>query len=602
MVNSFIKWPIQPLARILILFFFGNLFSENFQIETVILFLTIFILACFLFLLKRNRFSGFLICIFIFLNGAINCKLQAKKANSIPGKFHLVKILPEPVFKDNKVFFDAELLETCKKGKWSKINGKARIEFNSMNDSLFSTNDYLIICDTIGVPPKPLFPNLFDYNKYLKNIGIYYYIRTHEERILTFKNNELNLFKFAIQTRESFIDNIKKHNIKADIIAVIGALILGARSELDKQIISDYTQSGIVHILAVSGLHVGLLYLAFIFMLQPFKKFLPKFFHLLIVLSFLWFYAILAGLSASIVRATIMCSIVAFASSFNLKNSNFNLLAAAAFLMLVIDNNIWKQLGFQLSFAAVWSIFAFNSVLDYGNKFKNWWLRNLIKASSLSIIAQLATSPLCLLYFGTFPTYFLFANLIAVPLSTLLTYLGIMAMVFGNIPFLGRLLAKTLEMGIGLMNNIAHFISNLPQAITNDIFISTPISILSIILIFCFSSLLTRFSTVRIQLVLICMILISSLQVVEMFNQSASTTLYILNNKDKSKAVFQKGKNIVIFNLWGSVDNKFINRTISNFAKALNLSRDKPIQIDISQKIPSKKYYIRYIRKCVLAS
>jgi competence protein ComEC len=123
--------------------------------------------------------------------------------------------------------------------------------------------------DSITKPVDNLLPKIFNYKKYLQTIGIDYFVKTKVSRIHILKSNEFSFNKFAIQTRDKCIDNIRKHNLNKDELAVISALILGAKSDLDKQLIQDYTQSGIVHILAVSGLHVGLLYVAFLFLLKP---------------------------------------------------------------------------------------------------------------------------------------------------------------------------------------------------------------------------------------------------------------------------------------------------------------------------------------------
>jgi len=602
MADTFIKWQIQPLSRILFIFFAGNLLAESAGYTSIIYWLSIFILGLFLLFIKRSNKFGLLIGFFILLNGMLNFMVQKREIKKFITTYHILKILPEPSYKNGKVIIDAKLIGIFNEGKWAKTNGKARIEIELSKSMSLFTGDYLLVYGNIERPITNLFPKLFDYRSYLETIGIDYFLKTDERKIATINNSQFNLSKFAIQIRDRCIENIEQHNIKKDLLAVVSALILGTRSELDKQLIKDYTQCGIVHILAVSGLHVGLIYVAFLFLLNPFKKFLPKIVFVLSVIGFLWFYAILTGLSPSVVRASAMCTFIVIATTYNLKITNFNLLASVAFFMILFDASIWKQLGFQLSFAAVWSIFAFKPILDFGNKFKNWFIRNIYKAAALSFVAQLATFPLCSYYFGTFPSYFLLANLIAVPLSTLLTYLGISAMVLGSVPFLGFLLAKWLEIGISWMNSFAHFVSSLPYAIIQNIFISRNQAICLALFIFIFSMVFIHFNSIKLKLLLFCWLIFSVFQTSESYYTATNIQYFILSNTSKNQVIIIKGKKFIVVNLGKSKTFKYIDKSTLELANHLNLPSNSIVVIDSHSTNPTRKFYFRYLQKCVLAS
>ena len=601
MADTFIKWQIQPLSRILFIFFAGNLLAESFDYTSTIYWLSIFTLGLFLLFIKGSNKFGLLIGVFILLNGMLNFKVQKRVIDKFTTTYHILKILPEPNYKKNKVLVDANLIGTFRDGKWSKIDGKARIEIEFKNTISLYTGDYMLVHGIIERPTGTIFPILFDYSSYLETIGIDYFIKTDQRKIASISNSKFNLSKFAIQIRDRCIENIEQHNIQKDLLGVVSALILGTRSELDKQLIIDYTQCGIVHILAVSGLHVGLIYIAFLFLLNPFKKFIPKIAFVLLVTVFLWFYAILTGLSPSVVRAAAMCTFIVIATTYNLKITNFNLLASVAFFMILFDASIWKQLGFQLSFAAVWSIFAFKPILDFGNKFKNWFIRNICKAATLSLVAQLATFPLCSFYFGTFPSYFLIANLIAVPLSTLLTYLGISAMLLGNVPFLGFLLAKLLEMGISWMNSFAHFVSSLPYAIIQYIYISRNQAICAALFIFIFSMVIINFNNIRLKLLLYCWLIFSIFQTSESYYTATSLNYFVLSKGHKNQVIVVKGKNFIVLNLWKSKTFKYLDNSTLELAHHLNLPSNSIVVFDFNSKNPTRKFYFRYLQKCVLA-
>jgi competence protein ComEC len=602
MADSFIRWSIQPLSRILILFFVGNIFSETIQFSTLVFVVLLLFLICLLLFVKQKTLSSALLFAFIFVSGMLNFNVQKRKTKNFSGAYHIVKVLPEPTLKNDKVILDAKIIGTFQNGTWEKAIGKSRIEIDSGINLVLGVGDYFLLYDSITKPAINRLPLIFDYNEYLHTIGIDYYVKTNVSRICIFKNDEISLNKFAIQTRDMCINSIKRHNINKDELAVISALILGAKSDLDKQLIQDYTQSGIVHILAVSGLHVGLLYVAFLFLLKPFKRILPSLLFVFLVLTFLWFYAVLTGLSPSVLRATAMCSFIVVASVYKLRITNFNLLASAAFFMLLYDADVWKQLGFQLSYIAVWSIFAFKPFLDFGNNYRNWLTRNIIKASSLSLVAQVATSPLCLFYFGTFPVYSLVANLIAVPLSTALTYIGVSAMLLGSVPYLGFCLVKFLEFGIFVMNSFAHFVSSLPLATIHHIFISKYIAICFAIVIFFFSTLFIRFNILKLKLVLFAFLLLSIVQTTELFYNAIKTKYFVVSIGNKTQAIVFKKNNFFVFDFWNFKNPKHLDNRILQLANKSNIDKKNINIVDLSKAIPSRRYYFRYIRKCVLAS
>jgi len=602
MADTFIKWQVQPLSRILVLFFTGNFAAEFLIINFFQLVVFTLILGVSILFLKNSDKVGILVCFFILLNGLINFKSQNRKVEKFSSDYHFAQILPEPQHKNGKIIFDVRLIASYLNDQWIIINGKSRVDFKTANRINFETGDYIFINCKIENPKQSLFPEIFDYRKYLQTIGIDYIISADSAKLKPICNRDFNIHKIAINVRDKFISNIAQHNIRKDLLAVISALILGSRSELDKQLVSEYTQSGIVHILAVSGLHVGLLYIAFLFLLSPLKKILPKYVFVLIVLTFLWFYAILTGLSPSVVRATAMCSFVIIATTYKLKITNFNLLASVAFFMIFNDAFIWKQLGFQLSFAAVWSIFAFKSTLELGNRFKNWFLRNIIKAISLSMVAQIATTPLCLYYFGTFPSYFLIANLVAVPFSTFLTYLGVSAMVFGSVPKIGFYLSKILEIGIMWMNSFAHFISSLPYSTLKHVYLSASEAISIALFVFCLSTLLHKFELIKLKLTLFFFLAFTCIQTFEFFFEEKETKYYIVSRADRMQIMVIKASNCVVLSFWNNKSYKVLDNSMIQVSNHSNIDSNNILCLDLFTISPSRKYYIRYIQKCVLAS
>jgi competence protein ComEC len=232
------------------------------------------------------------------------------------------------------------------------------------------------------------------------------------------------------------------------------ALLFGEKTELSKEISTNYTQAGIIHILAISGLHIALIYGIVLWLTKPLLRIKKgKLYIFLISLCILWFYAILSGFSASIVRAAVMFSVVALAKILNRQANIYNSLAVSALLLLVYNPNYLFDVGFQLSFAAVLSIVIFQPLVRKYSYSKNLIILKIKELLLISLVAQIGVLPLILYYFGQFPLLFLLANLIAIPLSSLILILGLALIPFNFLlPKVAVYLSVLVNFLIELMN------------------------------------------------------------------------------------------------------------------------------------------------------
>jgi competence protein ComEC len=232
------------------------------------------------------------------------------------------------------------------------------------------------------------------------------------------------------------------------------ALLFGEKTELSKEISTNYTQAGIIHILAISGLHIALIYGIVLWLTKPLLRFKKgKLYIFLISICILWFYAILAGFSASIVRAAVMFSVVTFAKMINRQSNIYNSLAVSALLLLVFNPNYLFDVGFQLSFAAVLSIVIFQPLVRKYSYSKHLIILKIKELLLISLVAQVGVLPLILYYFGQFPLLFLLANLITIPLSSLILILGLALIPFNILlPKVAVYLSVLVNFLIELMN------------------------------------------------------------------------------------------------------------------------------------------------------
>lgn len=243
------------------------------------------------------------------------------------------------------------------------------------------------------------------------------------------------------------------------------ALLIGYRYGLDKEMVNDYMQTGIVHIIAISGMHLALIYGCLIWCLQWLPMQTVKG---LLVIIIIWGFTLLTGASASVLRAAVMLTIVTAGKFFlDRDSSTYNQLALSAFLLLCYDPALIRDVGFQLSYLAVLGILILNKPLYQLFSLKYVWQRKLWEATALAIAAQVVTFPLCLYLFGQFPLYFLPANLLAVPLSTFILYGEILLLAI-HAHWIGDCLRWLLQ----LMNHIVACIAHLPGAFISGLQIS----------------------------------------------------------------------------------------------------------------------------------
>lgn len=475
-----LNWAIQPLSRILLLFFLGLLYayylSPSFYI---IISALIIVLGVFLYFYIKpitTNIDNWILSILVLLTGCFvgnryNIESPVLKNIQLYQKqFYLVRITSEFSLKDSSLSFD---------GDYFLLNNTSTsletIEPVKVRSTIFKNakvqpkiGQLLIVYSRLAYPQEPILPGAFDYRSYLKRRNIQFTSRFSNQDFLDLHSIDFSVRQLFIDFRNRLIGSLENSGLKDDQLSIASALLLGARSEISEELNVAYSQSGITHILAVSGMHVGLVFLALGFLL---KRIQNKLYVCLLSLVFLWGYACLTGLSPSVVRAAWMFSFIACGKLFRSGHQKWNSIAASALLMLVLDPFIWLDAGFQLSFFAVWGIVALGKLPEkFITKYK--WINYSFEAAWISCVAQLCTLPISLYIFGKFPVYFLLANIFAVPISTILTYWGILCFIVLPIPFLANYTCLVLGYGIDIMNFIATTVARLPASTFDNIFLN----------------------------------------------------------------------------------------------------------------------------------
>jgi len=252
-------------------------------------------------------------------------------------------------------------------------------------------------------------------------------------------------------------------------VAILCALLLGETSLLSKEIASDYSVAGVVHILAVSGMHVALIYELILLILKLFLRKKRKWLTFILAMTLLWGYGAITGFSASVVRACCMFSFFVLSDCFLLSRNTGNTIAGSTLLILFFQPFLIYNLGFLLSLTAVLGIVIIHPINMRMCYTENKIGYHLLSSTSITLSATITTLPLTLFIFHSFPTYFIFANLILVPWSTIILYVGITFLLFSGIPFFGILITHVLQFTTYSMNQFIHLVHYLPKAQIKEI-------------------------------------------------------------------------------------------------------------------------------------
>jgi competence protein ComEC len=295
--------------------------------------------------------------------------------------------------------------------------------------------------------------------------------------------NSFSVRKLSSQIRDQFLDNYKKAGITGQEYAVLSALVLGYDDEIDATIMQAFSASGTLHVLSVSGMHVGLVFTALSFLLSFMeKKRKTRILRLFLLISALWFYAFLTGLSPSVIRSAMMFSFIVIGRSLDRTANIYNSLALSAILIFIlIEPLMLFEVGLQLSFLAVAGIAFLYQKIYLWFDFTNYLFDKMWSLTAVSIAAQTSTFAVSVFYFHQFPNYFIPANLVIIPVSTIAIFTGIIILFFAPFPLLMTYAGWLIEKIVKLLNTSAVFFENLPGSVASGL----SINITEMILINC---------------------------------------------------------------------------------------------------------------------
>jgi len=334
--------------------------------------------------------------------------------------------------------------------------------------------DKLIVNTKLSFIEPPKNPYQFDYKKFTQRKGIYL---TGYAPAYSWEKIE-NSKKITVKRYASYLQRLLSHKLVESGLtpaefSVAAAILLGNDETLEPELRASYAATGVSHILCVSGMHVGVIFMILGFLLKPLDRTVKsRFIKNVILLLAVWLYANITGLAPSVTRSATMFSFVIVSKFLRRKTNVFHSLFASLFILLSINPVLLFEMGFQLSYLAVFSIVLFQNKITKCYKPKTKVANYFWELSAVSLVAQFATAPIATYYFGQFPNYFLLTNLFIIPLSFAMTVTGVATLAFSFSEFISKGFGFLLNLELKIMNTVVYFVEKLPGALTTNISIN----------------------------------------------------------------------------------------------------------------------------------
>ncbi|RZK26129.1 MAG: ComEC family competence protein, partial [Flavobacterium sp.] len=446
---------------------------------TILSLLLLIIIDLFYISLKGYRFksiTGSIIAGLCFFSGGLvtslnNLKMHKNHFSNENAPFLRIVVDDEPVLRNEYLRFKATINAVIHKDR-KPLSAKGRIsillKIDDKNIKLPEYGSELIINAVYSLVEPPFNPGEFDFQYWLAMQNIQYQALTSNKDIIITEKNKGNIFvKYAIEIRQRQLDIYRKYIKDIDAYSVAATLILGYRADLSKEIIANFSKTGTIHALSVSGAHVAIIYFFLDHLLFYFnRKKILRIFKVILICLILWGYALLTGFSPSVLRAVIMLTVFIIARSFSKNTNSYNILSFSALILLIYNPFFITDVGFQLSYFAVFGLLYVHPLI-----YNMWYiehvnLNKLWNVVAFSLAAQLITFPLSIYYFHQFPLFFLLGNLFILLPVNIMMALGTL----GLIPGLEFMLSL-LEWTIIFTNSGLKLISELPYASVHGIFI-----------------------------------------------------------------------------------------------------------------------------------
>ncbi len=390
-----------------------------------------------------------------------------------PGDLLAGRIISDPVEKKNSWQAVMQVQWVIRQHQPRKSVGNMLLLIDqSSNPSLLAGRSILVKA-TPAVISFRANPGGFDFQQYQALKGIYHVCKVDPRSMLVLGHNPaFHSVEILARVRKNILEIIRQ-NIPGEVEKGLAeALLIGYREDLDRGLTQAYSNTGVIHVIAISGLHLGIVYWLLSILFRPLKRKKTGWLSPLLVVAGLWGFSLLCGGSPSVIRSAVMFSFICLGDVSGRKMSIYNSLAASAFLLCCFDPNWLWDTGFQLSYAAVLSMAIFMKPIYQWFEVQNPALDTIWKMLSGTLAAQILTTPVCLYYFHQFPLLFPVSNLLAIPLSSLILLLEILLLACSGWQAAAQLTGQVTSVLIQLLNSFIEWLNSYPFALWKGIVIT----------------------------------------------------------------------------------------------------------------------------------
>ncbi|SFU27769.1 competence protein ComEC [Pustulibacterium marinum] len=459
------------------------------------------------------------------------------------------------------------------------IDGKetfGNVLINYRKDSLNKNikGKSLLVYTDIKALAKPKNPYQFDYGNYLQNQEIYGQIYLNNANFKIRNNSENTINSIAESIRSKIIKNLKSSGLSGDNLAITEALFLGQRQHISKELYENYANAGVIHLLAISGLHIGIITALLGWLLYP-LLFLKngKIWRGSIIIALLWMFAVISGLSPSVVRSVVMFSLITIALHLQRPQQTLHTVFASAFLLIIWKPNFVFEVGFQLSYVAVIGIVIIQPEIQRYFNFRNLLGRYFVGIIATTLAAQLAVFPLTFFYFHQFPGLFFLGNFLLIPSLFLLLGYGFFVMFLAFFNLVNETILFPLINMISWMNQFIEWIALQKKYLVTNIYFDAPELIICYFIIYCFAHFLTYKKAVAIHFTMFFLICYQIYAIKMYIDLSSETEMIVFHQTRNTVIGIKQADSLLLFKRDTTMNTDYL---LDNYKTERNIAVIKP--------------------------
>ncbi len=560
--------------------------GATFFVVAILITATVFLVGRYFNRSISNPVFGLASCLTFFFIGLFLYTSQKGDIDELPeGERIYIGILEDyPLEKTNSYQLEICLRGILVDGETQPAHGKILIYNDKVANEKFIPGNTLIFKFTPIEITNRGNPCEFDYRFYMENQGYKYYGFSDSEDIINIQTPKTRKFRYsALIFRERLLNIYRNNGIEGEKLAIIAAITLGEKGLLEPVQKEIFSKAGIMHIMAVSGLHAGIVALLVAWLLFFFKGKLAPIREIVAITS-LWVFAFITGLAPSVMRSALMFSFLIAGRLIKRPVNPINSLLASAFVLIIASPSVIFSSSFQLSYMAVFFIISFEKHLTGILDIKNPLPAYMWRSASTAVTAQAGTLPLTIAFFNKFPTWFIFTNVLILPVATMALIAGFITLLTSPFHVVSTTVAAILDKLIGLTEYLTRKAASLPLSTIDNIGMTVPECVVLIATITLSVRYLTdkkRFSPL---LPLTMVALFTCMVTIKSFIVAHERKIIIYNTIGYSTTAFQSGKNLVVFSDSSSIDE--INRHKATLGLKMDIIKlnNNPVQIESLNK------------------